>query len=184
MLNLRLQRGAAPIQPPASGFRPLPFLIEDPTRILVLSGARRGGRAKDLSSVLIYTLKIRNRRKSRRISHLRFSNRGSDKASASRANNVSRGTSPPFLIYTPKIRNRRKRCKVNHLHFPNLYNSGASFLHRLGSLFCSLPLCRRLASGSPRCSSGTASRPEELPWRSRGNPWSWERRRERACSSD
>jgi len=45
-------------------------LIEDPIRILVLSGASR---AKDLS-FLIYTLKIRNRRNSRRISNLHFSN--------------------------------------------------------------------------------------------------------------
>ena len=102
MLNLRLQRPTAPIQPPAPGFQPLPFLI--------------------------YTLKIRNRRKARRISHLRFSNRGSGKASASRANNVSRGTSLPFLICTENIRNPRSFLRITNLHFSNLYKLPALFL--------------------------------------------------------
>jgi len=132
------------------------FLIEDPMRILVLSGALR---AKDLSPVLIYTPKIRNRgpdkasasrasnvsrgtslpfliytenirnrRNPHRISSLNFSNRGSDKASASRANNVSRGTSLPFLIYTENIRNRRNPHRISSLNFSNLYNLPALFV--------------------------------------------------------
>ena len=87
------------------------FLIEDPMRILVLSGALR---AKDLSPVLIYTPKIRNR--------------GPDKASASRASNVSRGTSLPFLIYTENIRNRRNPHRISSLNFSNLYNLPALFV--------------------------------------------------------
>ena len=57
--------------PPNPRKLPAHFRIEDPIRILVLSGVSR---AKDLSSVLIYTLKIRNRRKPRRITNLHFSN--------------------------------------------------------------------------------------------------------------
>jgi len=57
--------------PPNPRKLPAHFRIEDPIRMLVLSGASR---AKDLSSVLIYTLKIRNRRKPRPINNLHFSN--------------------------------------------------------------------------------------------------------------
>jgi len=57
--------------PPNPRKLPAHFRIEDPIRILVLSGASR---AKDLSSFLIYTLKIRNRRNPRRITNLHFSN--------------------------------------------------------------------------------------------------------------
>ena len=73
---------------------------------------------------LIFRLKIRNRRKPRRISNLHFSNRGSDKASASRANDVRRGTSPT-LIFRLKIRNRRKPRRISNLHFSNLYGPPA-----------------------------------------------------------
>jgi len=80
----------------------------------------------DPSQFLIYTPKIRNRRNLRQITNLHFSNRGSDKASASRANNVSRGTSLAFLIYTPKIRNRRNPSRITNLHFSNRGSDKAS----------------------------------------------------------
>ena len=92
----------------------------------------------DPSRFLIYTPKIRNRRNLRQITNLHFSNRGSDKASASRANNVSRGTSLAFLIYTPKIRNRRNPSRITNLHFSNLYKSATFSLYRSGGSFLSL----------------------------------------------
>jgi len=93
--------------------------------ILVPSDQRE---PRDLSSSLIFRLKIRNHRNQRLFSALRFSNRRSDKASASRGNNVSRGTSLPFLIYTPKIRNRRNSREISHLRISNLYNFRAFFI--------------------------------------------------------
>jgi len=105
MLNLRLQTGAAPIQPPASGFRPLPFLI--------------------------YTLKIRNRRNSHQISALHFSNLYKSRAlsiMSCSSTPESRAGDSSFLIAKSKIRNSAKPCPFIALHF---FNREKSPFHHL-----------------------------------------------------